>query len=78
MRVPIARTQEGLPLPSPSFDGDAGLDLRASQGLTLGGGATAKIGTGISIALPQGFLAFIVPRSGIALHQAVTVLNALV
>jgi dUTP pyrophosphatase len=69
---------EGLPLPSYQTAGVAGCDLYAatSEMLTLAPGARDKIPTGIALELPAGFEAQTRPRSGLALKDGVTVLNA--
>ena len=76
-RLPHA---EGLPLPVYETTGSAGMDLRAaiSEGepMTLAPGARALVPTGFSIGLPEGFEAQVRPRSGLALHHGVTLLNA--
>ncbi|MEJ6490486.1 dUTP diphosphatase [Leucobacter sp. USCH14] len=56
--------------------GDAGADLRASTPVELGPGERALIGTGVSIALPDGYAAFVVPRSGLAAKHGITVVNS--
>lgn len=63
-------------VPSYSHPGDAGADLSSSEALTLAPGQRATVGTGVSIALPAGFVAFIVPRSGLAAKQGITVVNS--
>ncbi len=55
---------------------DAGADLVASESVTLGPGERALIGTGVSIALPHGYAAFVVPRSGLAAKHGITVVNS--
>ena len=66
-----------LPLPDYASAGSAGLDLHAASGpLTLAPGARALVGTGIALALPEGFEGQVRPRSGLALKHGVTVLNA--
>lgn len=55
--------------------GDAGADLRSVEKLTLKAGARALVRTGVSIALPDGYVALIHPRSGLAAKNGVTVLN---
>ncbi|WAC28103.1 dUTP diphosphatase [Ancylobacter sp. SL191] len=71
---------EGLPLPAYATDGAAGLDLVCAlpedAPLTLLPLARAAVPTGIAIALPAGFEAQVRPRSGLALKQGLTVLNA--
>lgn len=56
--------------------GDAGADLRSSESLVLEPGQRALIGTGVAIALPDGFAAFVVPRSGLAAKHGITVVNS--
>ena len=63
-------------VPSYSHPGDAGADLSSSEALTLAPGQRATVGTGVSIALPAGFGAFIVPRSGLAAKHGITVVNS--
>jgi dUTP pyrophosphatase len=67
-----------LPLPCYATDGSAGLDLLAAvdADIEIGPGERAAIPCGIAIALPEGFEAQIRPRSGLALHHGVTLLNA--
>lgn len=55
---------------------DAGADLYASEAVTLAPGARALIGTGVAIALPEGYAAFVVPRSGLAAKHGITVVNS--
>lgn len=63
-------------LPSYAHADDAGADLRASEAVTLAPGERALIGTGVSIALPEGYAAFVVPRSGLAAKHGITVVNS--
>ncbi|TFC91958.1 dUTP diphosphatase [Cryobacterium sinapicolor] len=63
-------------LPSYAHPGDAGADLHSSQALVLAPGERALVGTGVSIALPDGFAAFVVPRSGLAFKHGITIVNA--
>ncbi|MDO9398218.1 MAG: dUTP diphosphatase, partial [Herbiconiux sp.] len=66
----------GSTLPEYAHPGDAGADLRSSEALTLEPGERRLVGTGVSIALPDGFVAFVVPRSGLAVKHGITVVNA--
>ena len=78
IEVRVQRLAHGrdLPLPSYASAGSAGLDLYAATGpLTLAPGARALVGTGLALALPEGFEGQIRPRSGLALKHGVTVLN---
>ncbi len=63
-------------VPSYSHPGDAGADLSSTDALTIQPGHRATVGTGVSIALPAGFVAFIVPRSGLAAKHGITVVNS--
>ncbi|MCL2514514.1 MAG: dUTP diphosphatase [Microbacteriaceae bacterium] len=56
--------------------GDAGADLTATEALRLAPGERATVGTGVAIALPDGYAGFVVPRSGLAMRHGITVVNA--
>ena len=76
LKVPIKRLDADLPLPKYAKLGDAGCDLLAAEQAVLEpGGGRGLISTGIAIALPEGYAAFIQPRSGLALKHGVTCLN---
>ncbi|GAB3617090.1 dUTP diphosphatase [Okibacterium endophyticum] len=62
--------------PAYSHPGDAGADLTSTESLTLEPGERATVGTGVSIALPDGFAAFVVPRSGLAAKHGITIVNS--
>ena len=63
-------------LPTYAHPGDAGADLHANEALTILPGRRATVGTGVSIALPDGYVAFVVPRSGLAARRGITIVNA--
>ena len=63
-------------LPAYAHPGDAGADLHSSERVVLEPGARATVGTGVAIALPDGYVAFVVPRSGLAAKHGITVVNA--
>ncbi len=63
-------------LPTYAHPGDAGADLVAAEGVTLAPGQRALVGTGVRIALPEGFAAFVVPRSGLAAKHGITIVNS--
>ena len=63
-------------VPSYAHPGDAGADLAASEAVVLEPGQRATIGTGVSIALPDGYVAFVVPRSGLAMKHGITIVNS--
>ncbi len=76
MDVLITRLDPGVPLPSYAQPGDAGADLVAAEDVELAPGERAVVGTGIAIALPAGYAAFVHPRSGLAAKHGVMVVNA--
>ncbi|GAA1754306.1 dUTP diphosphatase [Agromyces humatus] len=63
-------------VPSYAHAGDAGADLHASESVVLAPGERAAVGTGVAIALPDGYVAFVVPRSGLAFRHGITIVNA--
>lgn len=75
-RVALLRLDPELPLPAYARPGDAGLDLRAAEPVTLAPGARALVRTGLALALPEGYAALVLPRSGLALRHGVAVLNS--
>ena len=74
--VLIKRLDPGVPLPSYAHPGDAGADLTTAEDVELGPGERALVPTGIAIALPDGYAAFVHPRSGLAAKHGVTLVNA--
>lgn len=74
--VLLRRLDEGVPVPGYAHPGDAGADLVTRVDVTLAPGERATVPTGISIALPEGFAAFVHPRSGLAARHGLTVVNA--
>lgn len=62
-------------LPVYAHPGDAGADLVASETVELGPGERVTVGTGTAIALPDGYVAFVVPRSGLAARHGITIVN---
>lgn len=75
--VPVHRLDPDLPLPEYAKPGDAGIDLRATEAVTLApAGGRALVPTGIAVAIPRGYAGFIQPRSGLAFKHGVTVLNS--
>jgi dUTP pyrophosphatase len=76
LRVHLRRIDPDLPLPAYAHPGDAGADLVAAEDVDLAPGARALVRTGVAIALPQGYVGLVHPRSGLASRLGVTVLNA--
>ena len=75
VQVPVKILDEGLPRPSYAKPGDAGLDLRSTEDIVIEPGQRALIGTGIALAIPQGYAGFVQPRSGLAIKQGMTLVN---
>ena len=63
-------------LPSYAQPGDAGADLRSAEALVLQPGERALVATGIRFALPDGYAAFVVPRSGLAVKHGISIVNS--
>jgi dUTP pyrophosphatase len=76
MMILVKRLVDGVPLPTFAHPGDAGADLVSTEHLVLQPGERALVPTGISIALPANYVAYVMPRSGLAIRHGVTVLNA--
>ncbi|HWH00593.1 MAG TPA: dUTP diphosphatase [Pilimelia sp.] len=76
--VPVAvqRVDPDLPVPSYAHPGDAGADLYAAEDVELPPGGRALVRTGVAVALPEGCVGLVHPRSGLAARLGVTVLNA--
>jgi dUTP pyrophosphatase len=74
--VPVRRLDPDLPLPGYAHPGDAGADLRAATDVTLAPGERALVPTGVALALPEGFVGLVHPRSGLAARHGVTIVNA--
>ena len=74
--VPVLRLDPDVPLPSYARPGDAGADLVTTEDVRLGPGERAVVPTGIAIALPVGYAAFVHPRSGLAAAHGISVVNA--
>lgn len=74
--VLVQRLDPDLPMPSYALDGDAGADVVSAEDITLQPGDRAVVRTGIAIALPDGYAAFVHPRSGLAARAGLGLVNA--
>ena len=74
--VAVVRLDLDLPLPSYAHPGDAGADLLTTVDVVLEPGERALVPTGISIALPQGYVALVHPRSGLAARHGLSIVNS--
>ncbi|MDL5204264.1 dUTP diphosphatase [Streptomyces sp. ALI-76-A] len=76
LNVLIRRVDPDVPLPAYAHPGDAGADLRTTESRVLEPGERAVLPTGVSVALPEGYAAFVHPRSGLAARCGVALVNA--
>ncbi len=76
VQVLITRLDSSVPLPSYAKGGDAGADLTTTIDFTLAPGERQLVPTGIAIALPDGYVALVHPRSGLAIKAGITLVNA--
>ncbi|MFL6061686.1 MAG: dUTP diphosphatase [Marmoricola sp.] len=74
--IQIIRLDPDLPLPAYAKPGDAGADLLAREDVTLAPGERRVVPTGVAIALPEGYVALVHPRSGLAARSGLSIVNA--
>ena len=75
LEIAVVKLDPDLPLPSYAHPGDAGADLHTTVDLELAPGERALVPTGISIALPDGYVALVHPRSGLAARHGLSIVN---
>ena len=75
IELPIRRLRADAVVPSRAYAGDAGLDLSACERIELGAGERALVGTGLAVAIPDGYAGFVQPRSGLAAKHGITIVN---
>lgn len=76
LEVQVQQLDPELALPDYAQPGDAGADLRSVETVVLQPGERRLIGTGIAIALPEGYAGFVHPRSGLATRHGISIVNA--
>ncbi len=76
LEVLLLRLDDALPAPAYAHPGDAGADLVARQDVTIPPQGRVTVPTGVAIALPDGYAAFVHPRSGLAARHGLTIVNA--
>ncbi|MDO4820570.1 MAG: dUTP diphosphatase [Rothia sp. (in: high G+C Gram-positive bacteria)] len=76
LKIDIKMLDQGIEPPTYAQPGDAGADLRSRVDLTLEPGERALVPTGVAIALPEGFVGLVHPRSGLAAKHGITIVNA--
>ena len=75
MKIPVQRLDPELPLPQRSHPGDAGIDLYARETCKLESGERTLMPTGIAVAVPDGHVGLVSPRSGLAIREGLSVVN---
>jgi dUTP pyrophosphatase len=76
IELPIQRLREDAVIPARAYHGDAGLDLAACERVELPPGERAIVGTGLAVAIPEGYAGFVQPRSGLADRHGITIVNS--
>ena len=76
MNLTVQKLDNELPTPGRVHADDAGIDLYAAASAQLDPGERRVIGSGIAVAIPEGFAGLVVPRSGLAARHGIGVLNA--
>jgi dUTP pyrophosphatase len=75
IELPIQRLREDAVVPERAYAGDAGLDLSSCDRVEIGPGERAVVGTGLAVAIPEGYGGFVLPRSGLAVKHGITMVN---
>ena len=76
IEVSVRRLRDDAVVPSQAYEGDAGLDLSACESVLLGPGERAVVPTGLAVEIPAGYAGFVQPRSGLAAHHGITIVNS--
>jgi len=76
VEVAFRKLREDAVVPARAYDGDAGLDLASCEHVVLAPGERATVGTGLAVAVPDGYAGFVQPRSGLAARHGITIVNA--
>jgi dUTP pyrophosphatase len=76
VNLPFRTLRGRVELPAAAHPGDAGLDLRAAEPAKVGPGERVMIPTGLAVAIPEGHAGLVLPRSGLASKQGLTLANA--
>jgi dUTP pyrophosphatase len=76
IRIPVRRLRPDAVIPARAYAGDAGVDLAACDRHELGPGERLAVGTGLAVAIPEGYAGFVQPRSGLAVEHGITIVNS--
>jgi dUTP pyrophosphatase len=75
IELPIQKLRDDAVVPTRAYAGDAGLDLTACERVELGPGERSLVGTGLAVAIPEGYAGYVQPRSGLAAKHGITIVN---
>jgi dUTP pyrophosphatase len=75
IELPVRRLRADAVLPARAYAGDAGLDLAACERVELAPGERALVGTGLAVAIPEGYAGLVQPRSGLATRHGISIVN---
>ena len=75
VKLRVRRLDGRVELPAYAYAGDAGLDLRSAEDVTLEPGERRRVSTGLAVAMPDGYAGFVMPRSGLALREGLSMAN---
>ena len=75
IELPIQRLRDDAVVPARAYAGDAGLDLSACERAELAPGERAVVGTGLAVAIPEGYAGYVQPRSGLAAKHGISMVN---
>ena len=76
VELPIQRLRDDAVLPTQAYPGDAGLDLSACERVVIEPGERATVGTGLAVAIPEGYAGLVTPRSGLAMRHGLGKVNS--
>lgn len=75
MKIPLRKLDPELPTPRRAHPGDAAVDLYARDDTVLAPGRWKAIPTGVAVAIPDGYVGLVAPRSGLAVSSGISVVN---
>jgi dUTP pyrophosphatase len=76
IELPIQRLRDDAVVPTQAYSGDAGLDLAACERVVIAPGERAVVGTGLAVAIPEGYAGLVMPRSGLAVRHGLGKVNS--
>jgi dUTP pyrophosphatase len=76
IELAVQRLRQEAVVPERAYPGDAGLDLAACEQVELAPGERASVGTGLAVAIPEGYAGFVQPRSGLADRHGISIVNS--